>query len=586
MKFFKRDAAKDIKNKGIGLKFGVMARILGAFIFTIVFLGILSFTAIGKISEVKNNFSMATSVYVPGIKTLGDINTAVVEYRRLETKITSVKDDNELKSLEDNLTQIKDKLTGLENDYLSRAESNSTIDKSAFNTFKSNLDKYIASSQDAISKAKSGDKEAAENIILTSESTYNSISKDLSTLTEQNYSAVNGMVQKFEKLYGASRRGFLIISIIFIVVIIGVSIAATLNISKPIKKLQKIVDIIAQGDLSQGQVTVHRKDEIGKLASSIDNMVSEFRDIIVGVGAGADQIAGSSQELAAGVEQTSKAAEEINTSVEEVTGGVEEQSREMESAFQTFDEMSRGINLLNSNIDTSSAAAVDAVKQAKEGEKVSNSAIESMGKIAGHVYQIMGIMEELKGKSDNVESIVSTISGIARQTNMLALNAAIEAARAGESGRGFAVVADEVKKLAVQSSDATKEISDIIGAIKSDIENTVLATSDGAKFADEGLSVINNAGEMFRGITSEVESLAAKFQEIAAASQQIASGSEKVRELISNTSKISKDTSANMENVAASVEEQSASMQQISAHAGTMNRMAEEFRSRIKKYKL
>jgi methyl-accepting chemotaxis protein len=169
---------------------------------------------------------------------------------------------------------------------------------------------------------------------------------------------------------------------------------------------------------------------------------------------------------------------------------------------------------------------------------------------------------------------------------MLALNAAIEAARAGESGRGFAVVADEVKKLAVQSSDATKEISDIIGAIKSDIENTVLATSDGAKFADEGLSVINNAGEMFRGITSEVESLAAKFQEIAAASQQIASGSEKVRELISNTSNISKDTSANMENVAASVEEQSASMQQISAHAGTMNRMAEEFRSRIKKYKL
>ena len=87
-------------------------------------------------------------------------------------------------------------------------------------------------------------------------------------------------------------------------------------------------------------------------------------------------------------------------------------------------------------------------------------------------------IRELQSKSADIGSVIETINGIAKQTNMLSLNASIEAARAGAAGRGFAVVAKEVGNLAAQSTSSSKDIADTVHEVHDFVETMVSMMND------------------------------------------------------------------------------------------------------------
>jgi methyl-accepting chemotaxis protein len=209
---------------------------------------------------------------------------------------------------------------------------------------------------------------------------------------------------------------------------------------------------------------------------------------------------------------------------------------------------------------------------------------------------------------------VNTIDEIAAQTNLLALNAAIEAARAGEQGRGFAVVAENVRSLAERSSEATKEIAELIAKVQAGTREAVDAMASGVENVDEGRTITSRAGEALNSILGSVQQSSQQMEEIAievealqsgvgkivdsanaiaASAQQsatgasdMASGTTRVSEAVLQVSATSEQTSASAEEVSASAQELAAQSEELAATAGEMRNLAGALSESVRRFKV
>jgi methyl-accepting chemotaxis protein len=195
-------------------------------------------------------------------------------------------------------------------------------------------------------------------------------------------------------------------------------------------------------------------------------------------------------------------------------------------------------------------------------------------------------IRQLGTKSERIDGIVATITGIASQTNLLALNAAIEAARAGEQGRGFAVVAEEVRKLAEESQAAAGSIAALIREIQDETTRAVDVVESGGRRTEEGAATVDQAREAFERIGQAVEDVSTRVNEIAVVAQQIAASSTRVQTDIGDVVAVAERTSASSEEASASTQETSASTQQIAATAQELAQTAEALERLVARFQL
>ena len=241
--------------------------------------------------------------------------------------------------------------------------------------------------------------------------------------------------------------------------------------------------------------------------------------------------------------QQTDGARTIAESSSLLSDGAQTQAASVEEMTASVNELSNAIVVITANTENCRKQAWETVEIAKESGKSVDEAIDRIRLIAK--------------SSEQIEEIIQVISEIASQTNLLALNAAIEAARAGEHGLGFAVVADEVRKLAERSSEAAKEITQLI--------------KESARRVAEGAQVSEKVGDALSLIEQAVDKTAQGIAQIAEQTKTQSASAEDVQSAIVV---VSETTEAN----AASAEELAASAEQLGAQAHNLQDLVAEFK--------
>ncbi len=249
---------------------------------------------------------------------------------------------------------------------------------------------------------------------------------------------------------------------------------------------------ISDGDLTS-RIEIEGTNELGTLATSLNKMTIQLKNIVSGLTKSSDQINLASSEIIDVSTTIAKSSSSQAASVEEVMASIEE--------------MTANIQQNTDNAKATDLITKKALHGVRHGSSSAHNTVDSINKIAERI---------------------SIIHEISNQTNILALNAAVEAARAGENGKGFAVVANEVKKLAEKAQAAATEINVL---------------------SEEGVKISDKAEKELSLLLPEIEKTAQLVQGIANANIEQSNGASEIQNVVQELNNIAQRNAVVSENL-------------------------------------
>ncbi len=266
-----------------------------------------------------------------------------------------------------------------------------------------------------------------------------------------------------------------------------------------------LVSDVGKGDLTKrGEVTA---DMFGNLADGFNLMITRFGQLL--------------KQVREAAERVNKSASTLRENAGQMAGTAKHQADESVRTLSAVEQLAAQMRQVAETAGASSESAKQVLQATERGRVAVQETVQDMQSIRSAVQRMSKQVKGLGDRSLEISQIVSTIRDIANQTNLLALNAAIEAAGAGEAGARFAVVADQVRKLAESSTQATREIADLVKVIQSETQDAVVAMEHETQAVEAGSASALRTGEVFNEISGIAQRSAELAQTIAssAASQ-------------------------------------------------------------------
>jgi methyl-accepting chemotaxis protein WspA len=303
------------------------------------------------------------------------------------------------------------------------------------------------------------------------------------------------------------------------------------TVAQPLNRLVAALERMRQGDFTE-RVTLQRRDEFGILGNGLNRLADDLSELVGQVQRSGIQVNTTATEIAATAREQQSTAHEIAATTAEIGAT----SRQISA---TSKDLEKTMNELNQVAEQTTDLAGSGHAALTHMETTMRQITEASGSITAK-------LSVLSEKTNNINSVVTTITKVADQTNLLSLNAAIEAEKAGEYGLGFAVVAMEIRRLADQTAVATYDIEKMVKEMQSAVAAGVMGMDKFSEEARRGVDEIRQVSAHLTQIIHQVQTLTPRFQTVNEGMHAQATGAQQISDTLAQLSEAAQQTAESL----------------------------------------